>query len=66
MDFSVTVDRTQIIGKYLDLAEEMEMLCNISVAVIPIRVGILGIVSGRIGNQRKNQNHTDHSIVEIS
>ena len=41
------------------------------VTVIPVIVGTLGTVSNgkekieRIGNQRKNRDHLDHSIVKI-
>ena len=61
------------IHKYLDFAWEQEMLWNTRVTVIPIVVGALGSVpkslgeeTGGIGNQKKNRDHPDFTIAEIS
>ena len=57
-----------MIDKYLDLARELKKLQNIKTTVVPNIVGVLGMipkVTGGIIDQKKDQNHTDHSIVEI-
>ena len=70
MDFAVPADygekfkESKNIDKYLDLAQEK--LWNMRVTVIPIVVGALGKKTGVNENQRKNQNHANHSIVKIS
>ena len=56
--------------QYLDLANKLKKLWDIRVTVILIIIGVLGTVpkdmeerkTGGIGNQRKNQDHLDHSI----
>ena len=59
--------------KYLDLASELKKLWKIKVTVIPFVVSALGRIpkclkknTGGIGNQRKYQDHPDHSIEKTS
>ena len=57
--------------KYLDLVGELKKLLNMKMTVIPIIVSMLGSVpkglnkKHGIGNQRKNRDHGDYTIVEI-
>ena len=60
VDFAISVKIKE--SKYLDLARELKKLRNMKVTVIPIVVGILGMVSrelgkntGGMGNQKKTR-----------
>ena len=78
MDFAVLKDdRVKIKererrDKYLYLARELKKVWNIRVTVIPIAIGVLGMILkglgkkiGGIGNQKKNRDIPVYSIVEI-
>ena len=74
-DNRVKIKESEKIEKYLDLARGLKKLWNMKVTVISIVVGALGMISkgldlqrtGRIENQKKkNQDHLDHSAVEIN
>ena len=71
-DHRVKIKESGTINKYLDLTREQRKLWNIKMTVKPIVVGVLeltpkGLEKNHegIGNQRKNQDYTDHSITEI-
>ena len=72
VDFAVPADNrgkmkeSKKINKYLDLARELKKLGNMKVTMIPIVVGMLGKETWRIGNQKKNWRHTDHSTVKLN
>ena len=74
MDFAVPADHRvkmkerEKISKFLDLVRKLKKLLNMTVTVIPIIVGTLGTVikvTEGIGNQKKNRDPIDHSIVKI-
>ena len=63
----VKIKESKRIDKYLDLTRELKKLWNMKVTVISVVVGgkVLEKKSGGIGNQRKTQEHPNHSIAKI-
>ena len=61
------INESKKINKFLDLPRELEKLYNMRVSVIPIVVSTqrLGKKSGGIGNQKKNQDHSELNIIKI-
>ena len=71
MDFAISVEHrgktkeNEKIDKYINLTRELKKLWNMKVMGISIVVGALGLQSfgketGRIQNQRKNQDYPGH------
>ena len=73
VDFAVPADHTIKLkesekkDKYLDLAQELQILWNMKVTIIPIEIGAFGTVTketGGLGGYRISGNHPNYSIIE--
>ena len=71
-DLRVKTKESEKIDKYLELARELKKLWNMKAPVVSVVAGALEMDpkdsakgTRRIGNQRKNCDYPDHSIVEI-
>ena len=68
-DHRIKIKESEKIKRDLDLARELKETWNMKVTVIPIVVSRLGRVSEEtrgIEDQKKDQNYTDHCIVNIN
>ena len=76
MDFAVPANHivqmkeSEEINKYLDLVRDLKNLRSKKLTMIAMIVDTLGTVTkdmqkrqAKIGNQRKNPDHTDHGII---
>ena len=72
MDFAVPADHRvkekegKVLEKYLDLARELEKLCNIKVTVTPIVQSWIERKTEGIRGQGKNGDHPNRRILKIS